>query len=577
MGWHQSSANVDSGAIKEKIRKFRRNFKHRNKSTFEGTLPDDFSQQDDPAISQISDGINKHCCQFCNAEGLLILHLHESKACLAAYIQQHLPNRAHIYRGKTRLAVFDLGLICMLCPSPDCVGSLSDEGLTRHLQGGCLQFYKAEGASLFNWTQNQSATSIQDKLKHRKSALKTFVANVEPYQRDLESVLKFTCTKCAIQGPFLDSEVHKIWGAGMDLRGPCWECSKCRRGDDKHKEMVMQGVERVRELGSFAEDGNTLKKILISDRDNNTQRVVLIPGTLQIDDEDQGVEVGDEELNPNSTTVLVPKNPEALDHFGDDVTERANQHKKSLEGVAEHFGRRHFYGPIAETLSVFYRLKLADIRVERLSMLSNLKRTSKGKITSRNPNHAEVKDRHPHYAETQRFCFTNTCSWSPAAQEKRARESAARANVNGQVKIKVEVTVLKKLAVDSPVLRDIIGGLAANSHFQASLISVAPTVLNFLKAKLKLMVKHIIGQIYSNWDLELRFAKQEWTVKMVGFLYCQELDELNMKIAGGEMSSNDYTGQVTRHQSILPTVTLRAQRLMENYKISKDRAQVKTH
>ena len=61
-----------------------------------------------------------------------------------------------------------------------------------------------EGARLFNWAHNQNTASLQDKLKHRKSALKTFVANergVEPYQGDLESVMRFTCSKCSIQGP----------------------------------------------------------------------------------------------------------------------------------------------------------------------------------------------------------------------------------------------------------------------------------------------------------------------------------------------------------------------------------------
>ena len=370
-----------------------------------------------------------------------------------------------------------------------------------------------------------------------------------------------------------DSEVHQIWGAGMNLNGPRWECSKCRGGDDNHELMVMQCVERVRELGSC--EGARLKKITVRDADNHTQRVVFVPGSLLLEDEDQVEEVGDEQLNPNSTTVLVPKNPEALNHIGDEAAERANQNKKSLEEVAEYFGRRHFFAPITETLSVLFRLKLTDIRIERLTMLSKLKRTSKGKITSRNPNLAEVKDRHPHFAETQRFCFTNTCSWSPTAQKKRVRESAARANVNGQVKIKVEVTVLKKLAVDSPLLRDIIHGVASSSHgHHAPLISVAPTVLNYLRAKLKLLVKHIIAQKYSNWDLELRFAEREWTVKMVGYLYCQELDELNKQIAHGELLSKDLTREVRNHPTILPTTALSAQRIMEGYQISKDRAQV---
>ena len=576
MGWHGLTANVDSGAIKEKISQFRRNFRRRNNNISEGRSQDVFSQQSEHAKSETSDGINKRLCKFCRAEGLSIPHLYEAKACLSAYIQQHLPNRAHIYRGKPRLAVFDLGLICKFCPNPECMGSLNDEGLTRHLQGGCFQFYTAEGAHLLNWTQNQNAASLQDKLQHRKSALKAFVADkrdVEPYQRELESVMKLTCSKCSIQGPLMDSEVHKIWGAGLNLNGPRWECSKCRGGDENHERMVMQGVERVRELGSC--DGGTLKKMTVRDADNQRQRVVFVPGTLQLEDEDQGEEVGDEQLDPNSTTVLVPKNPEALNFIGDEVAEKANQNKKSLEEVAEYFGRRHFYAPILETLSVLYRLKLADIRVERLKMLSNLKRTSKGKITSRNPNLAEVKDRHPHFAETQRFCFTNTCSWSPTAQKKRARESAARANVNGQVKIKVEVTVLKKLAVDSPLLRDIIHGVALSTHGHAPLISVVPTVLNYLRAKLKLLVKHIIAQTYSNWDLELRFAERQWTVKMVGYLYCQELDELNKQIARGELLSKDLTREVRSHPSILPTTALSAQRIVEAYSISQDRAQVK--
>ena len=571
MGWHGSTANVDSKAIKEKIRKFRKNFRQRNKDITEGRLQDDLSQ--DNAMSQINDGIKKHRCQFCYEECVLAHHIHQSKTCLTSYLQQHLQNRVHMYRGKTRLAVFDLGLLCGFCPNPGCEGTdVEGEWQRQHLDGACLVFFQTEGTLLFNWSKNLTGADVKEKLRHRKNDLKKFIGRdqgVEAFRKELASVLKFVCNRCSIQGPLLESEVHKILGAGMNLHGPCWECSKCRGSDDLHQEMVMQGVERVRELGNRAEDGEKLKKVLVRDVDGHP-RVVFIPGNLLLEDEDEGEEARDEALNPNSTTVLVPRNPEALDHIGDDASERANQSRSILERVAEFFGRRHFFGPIADTLSVFYRLKLAEIRVERLTMMSSMKRTSKGKITSRNPNHAEVKDRHPHFAQTQKFCFTNTCSWSPAAQEKRSRESAARANVNGQVKIKVEVTVLKKLAVDNPVLRDIIFGLPA----KPALISVAPTVLNFLKAKLKLMVKHIIAPTYSNWDLELRFADQEWTVKMVGYLYCEKLEELNSKIARGEVSSNEFTTEVARHQSILPTTALSAQRLMDEYQFSHDRAQV---
>ena len=45
-----------------------------------------------------------------------------------------------------------------------------------------------------------------------------------------------------------------------------------------------------------------------------------------------GPEIGDN-LNPITTTVLVPKNPEALEEIGDDALERANQKKRSLDEV----------------------------------------------------------------------------------------------------------------------------------------------------------------------------------------------------------------------------------------------------
>ena len=186
-----------------------------------------------------------------------------------------------------------------------------------------------------------------------------------------------------------------------------------------------------------------------------------------------------------------------------------------------------------------------------------------------------MKDRRPHYNETQKFCLTNTCCWSPDAQTKRSKESAGRAFVNGQVKIKVDVTVLKKLAVDSPLLNNIIFGINSSRHGPVSLISLAPSVLNFLKAKLKLMMKHVVSPTFSNWDLELMFAKQDWTVRLVGFLYCKEFEDLNKKIACGEMLSKEIAKEVRKHPSVLPTTALSLERIQRDYSITEDRAQVK--
>ena len=585
MGWAGSITNADSRTVKEKIRRFRKNFRHRNKNVSQSMSqgsrhPDqvEFLLQSDQAGKRISYGTKNHCCQFCGFNGPLVAHLHQAKSCLTAYLGWHLSNRAHMYGDKSRLAVFDLGLVCMFCVNPNCEGGTENEGLAQHLEGHCLKFYQTEVSQVLNWTQHLSLASILVKLKLRKSRLKNYKGNVrcaQGFHQELAEILRFVCSKCSLQGPLLDTEVHNIWGAGVNTDEPLWECTKCRGSDETHQELVAHAVERAVELGSASEFDDSLKKVVVKDPDNQRQRVVFVPASILLDSEAASVQVKEEELNPNTTTVVVPKNPEALEQIGDDVAERANNNKKQLERVAEFYGRRHFSAPITETLSVFYRLKLAQIRIERLSMLRNLRKTGKGKIISRDPNLADVKDRRPHYAETQKFCLTNTCSWSTAAQTKRSKDSAGRALVNGQVKIKVEVTVLKKLAVDSPLLNNIIFGINSSAHGPVSLISLAPSVLNFLKAKLKLMVKHVLSPNFSNWDLELKFAEQDWTAHLVGYLYCKEFEELNKMIARGGTLSKEIAEEVRKHPSVLPTTALSVERIMRENSITDDRAQVK--
>ena len=474
--------------------------------------------------------------------------------------------------GKNDLAVFDLGLMTLFCSNPACLGNLQQEGFTRHLQGGCLEYYQDEGKKLFQWEDDLGAKLVCNKLLLRRAYLRNFVKEAGKYEENLAKTLKIVCVRCKIQGPLLSANAHKMF-VSHTPGGMQWVCSNCRKGDERHEEMVLNAVERARLLGTPGEYDDTMKKVVVVDQSNGNERVVFVPACIAPDDE--AADVSDVELNPRNTTVLVPKNPEALEQIGDEASERANMAKESLERVAEFFGRRFLFGPVTESVSVLYRLKIAQIRLERLSMLRNMSRTSKGKIVSRNPNIAAVTERNPHFAVTQQFCLTNTCDWSPAAQEQRSQESAARANVNGCVKIKLEMTVLKNLAKDSPHLRDII---TETLRFLGpiSLISTAPLALNYLKAKVELLVKHIISQSYQNWDLELKFSEQEWTVKMVGFLYCKEFEEMNGKIARGETAEDEVVKDAIRYQHMMPTTTTSKNRLMENYSIDEEFAEVKS-
>ena len=87
----------------------------------------------------------------------------------------------------------------------------------------------------------------------------------------------------------------------------------------------------------------------------------------------------------------------------------------------------------------------------------------------------------------------------------------------------------------------------------------------------------IVTPIYSNWDLELRFAVDEWTVTLVGFLHCEEFEELNKKIARGELATRELSKEILQHPQVLPTAALSGKRLKEEHGFSDERAQVTEH
>ena len=577
MRWKGSSENAEAGEIKKRESMFRRNFVRRN------TQPDGSSNSKDIDYNQSSQQVEnanldiqrevEGCCQFCQNKEAIISHLHQSKPCLRAYVKQYLPKRGQSYLGKRDLAVFDLSLMISECANSACVGCLQQEGLRRHMQGDCFQFYQNEGEKLFQWDSGSDETSVYEKLKKRKTWLKNLLKDGGIYEEDIAKVMRMECRRCKIRGPLLDDSDHKMCAVDIDQTsgGLVWECSKCEKGDKMHGEMVLQAIEKAAELGAPIESDDSMKMVVVEDKQHDCQRVVFVPACLLTDYDVPNI--NDRELNPLHTTVLVPKNPEALDQIGDEASERANLTKESLEKVAEFFGKRFFVGPVTECISVLYRLKIAQIRVERLSMLSLLKKTTKGKVKSRNPNQVSCKERKPHFATTQKFCLTSTCSWSSSAKEKRSRESAARACVNGRVKIKVDMKIIQELAKDSPHLKDIIYETLLLHN--PPLISVAPLVLSYLKAKVSLLVKHLFSQTFKDWDLDLRFAEKEWTVRLVGFVYCEEFEELNSNIASGVVSQEEIIREVLKHRRLLPTTTTSRREIMEVHSMTEEQAEVR--
>ena len=155
-------------------------------------------------------------------------------------------------------------------------------------------------------------------------------------------------------------------------------------------------------------------------------------------------------------------------------------------------------------------------------------------------------------------------------------ESLARSNINGQVKTKVSLLLTKSAAVDNPHLVKVIEGTFAVNGVRP-ILSLAPIVLQHIQGKVELLRKHVLSSIYNNWDLEVEFLRDEWTVVLKGFLYSEEYESLNKKIARLGTTAGDLLDTIIENPHIFPTVSLDFQRIADLYGMSTERAQVNMH
>ena len=282
----------------------------------------------------------------------------------------------------------------------------------------------------------------------------------------------------------------------------------------------------------------------------HVKRIVFVPSHLQ--DTKETIENN----IPYTATVLVPDHPESLDGMEEVFFDEAIANKESLKEVTEFVSVRPMVVPPTVELSVFWRKKQADIKAERLSILKSLSGTSKGEIEKRQPNIASISKRNPSHNLTKELCLVDTCSWSERAREKRCSESQARSSVNGAMKTCVELTLVN---------------IAASDVAQPTL-QMAPVILTSVYAKLRALMKHIIGPSYSNYDLELRFDATEWKIDLFGLLYSKQYEEINAKIAREGENMQEILFEMNRHRDLRPTVSLDYIQLTADYGIDEERA-----
>lgn len=569
LGWKGVDGTTTERAMKEKISNLKKNQRRRNRDESQ-TLHRSNRAKAVEGDQRVEENYSSRPCEWCQTEVPLSLHLKEAESCLRNYRSKYLPYQSGLYAINARLALFDLSLVRDFCINPSCTTKWDD--LSHHLQGPCIDFYQREGALIFStWKEDDSVKETYVKLKNRryrvKSSFEAHQGRVEIYTTEMDKMLKNVCCNCGLQGPFLENPNHKMVCIGTEPTEnglPVWECQECQSIQRQDMHVL---VKKLQEMGSPGQEiDDTLKPVRIEDSSNGGSRVVYIPASLVPDQPCVSM------MLPQSTTILVPKNPDGLDEIGEEAFIRTDDVKSKMKSLTSFLTKRPSPTSLDVTLSVLYQKKLCDIREERLKLV-HLMSTSKGEITSRDRKEANILDRKGHYDATQQLCLTNTCSWSEGAKQRMMEESLSRASVNGQVKTKVSLLLTKSVAVDNPHLVKVIeSALVVNGV--RPILSLAPIVLQHVQGKVELLRKYVFSSIYNNWDLAVEFLRDEWTVVLRGFLYSEEYENLNKRVARLGATAGDLLGTILENPHILPTVSLDSQRIADLYGMNMERAQV---
>ena len=598
MKWQGVDGSSSSSVIKKKMRIFRENHNRRQNASSQGAKKggsqcSDERQAHSSRNERMSQEGRRHlkkyglhtkkpeCLKCRSSSSPLAVHLQDNQDCLRSYQREYFPGRSDLRTREPenlRKTLFDLSLLLHFCPNPACSMTEDGGGPAEHLDGLCSQFITTEAVAVYRWKEDVARARFKGSLKRKATYLQQVSkqqqsAGPSVYRQELSTLLKMTCCTCFVQGPLLDAKDHKLVEC-LGSSPVLWQCHKCNESQDERQDILMDAVRRMKTYGGSTSEGVTLKPVRVDDGNGQQESIIFMPACLA---EDLTLATELTIFDPPPTTVLVPQHPDGLDVFKEEELEDAFKERKELKEISEFITKRIFLDNNPTTpLSVLFRKKLADIREERVTILKSMQSSSKGAVVSRNPNVGDIKSRNPHYAATKGLCLTKTCTWSEGHLQERADDSVAISCANGQVKTKVKVKVLENLAVGSPELGAIMTQLA-EYHFEGrgvALLSTAPIVIQFAKAKVELLMKQVISQRYQNWDLHISFKKDEWSIELVGFLYSSEYGEINRKIAKERASLPEIVEAVTRRPELQPTASLDNRRIAEHHGMSAEEAEV---
>lgn len=565
MGWRGAKEKADVHTIKEKIREFTKYHKKKVRGV----------EKAKETSSSIPPQENRNKCSSCSEEGDLIQHLVTSSQCRRAYVKNFLAEE----EVDVRKSVFELGIVLGMCVRYDCGEKTNFTYLGPHLKNNsdCLHFYQNEGVflSIPNWKKDTSPAVISKMI----AQIKRNITGRSTMKHELSQLLAHVCCKCGAFGPSLGEEFSLKEGCADEYADHDWYCSHCSEtslGYSEFKQQLQEKTERLKGARGSPSSDVTVSRCLSSGRP------VVTPVCLLSEDSQRLPQFAP----CLSTHILVPYDAPALREIKGWIEETLPD-KEEIQLCALELLRRPIITDFESTVSCLYRGVLANVRQTMGKILFGLSKVTRGEILSFNPPRTSARKSGPNIEQTMGSAMRDRLGWSFNCEQKKIMDSEARCNVNGQVRIYMRGTILRKFE-DENLQRILLVGcqafvnpsiktteeLLSDPCFETFFTSMTPIVLTYIRNKVALFVKHTVSPNFENHDLQLHVDDSELLVEIHGYVYVKQYEEVNKILAAEPQLEYDIQviDQVQREEQCLPTTTLSWEKLSAVYNLGELKA-----
>ena len=559
MGWRGESV-ADGQVIREKILNFLKNMRR--------TTRQNMARENENRFQPSNQSVFK--CESCNTYGGIVQHLLDEEQCLIEYAKRYLPEGQSLEGDPgNRKTVMWLSFVLNLCAFPSCTSRNLDSYVANHLTKNeqCLLYYQTEGVALdFPWNTETSARLIGKRIAEIKRSLREKVAAEERigltiYCTKLSSMFAHICYLCGTMGPAGGDLACQMIPAATG-EGDQWRCAKCTHSSPDLPEVMRVLAIKTEDLKKISET-----ELRIAFPRSNEEVTFTLPNVL-VEPHDPP-DTFDLSL---MTKILVPTEAPAVETVLNQC-EEALQQKARLDDYRHEIMKRPFIVDIPGALAVLYKSKLAAMKAAMNRLLIGLSQTARGEIISMDLRQTNAVKKKVNIGLTLQGALRDTCPFSLPAQEFRSKQSAARAIVQGYVKLHIECTLLNDVE-DKELKRVLLTatqafGRNADEREGYFLLRMAPIIVKFLHAKVQLILKHIIEPNYSNYDLKMVFSGTKMEVKMVGYVYSAQFDDVNKVIANTTPSKLplNIIGEVINQRVVIPTASLDWKEVHQRYGI----------